>query len=98
MSRDEILSLPAGKKMNQYIWWKLFDMMPTPLNNDMNYLPDYSGDVGVAFSIVRKFPSVHLEYSERNCFAMIGDDFETAVICETMPLAICRAALLEMMK
>ena len=53
-------------------------------------------EMGEAWEVVRKFPDVHMEHSERNDFAMIGDNFDTAVTCETMPLAICRAALLAM--
>ena len=94
MNREQILSMPAGKKMNQFIWWMIFDMKPTPPNNDMDFLPDYSGDMSVAWLVVKKFPELHMEHSEKNDFAMIGDDFDTAVTCETMPLAICRSALL----
>ena len=94
MNRDEILNMPAGAKMNQLIWWKIFDMFPTPPNNDMALLPDYSGDMNVAWSVAKKFPEIYMEHSEKNDFAMISDNFDTAVTCETMPLAICRAALL----
>lgn len=54
MTRDEILNMPAGTKMNQLIWWKIFDMYPTPPNNDIKLLPDYSGDMNVAWSVVEK--------------------------------------------
>lgn len=54
MNKQEILNMPAGKKMNQLVWWKIFDMIPTPHNNDMSFLPDYSGDMNVAWSIVEK--------------------------------------------
>ena len=47
-----------------------------------------------AFLVASMFPEIHMEHSEKNDFAMIGDDFDTAVTCETMPLAICRSALL----
>jgi len=94
MKRDEILNMPAGAKMNQLIWWKIFYMQPMPPNNDMALLPDYSGDMSVAWSVVKKYSNVYMEHDEKNEFVMIGDDFDTAVVCETMPLAICRAALL----
>ena len=47
-----------------------------------------------AFLVALMFPEIHMEHSAKNDFAMIGDDFDTAVTCETMPLAICRSALL----
>ena len=94
MNRDEILNMPAGAKMNQLIWWKIFDMFPTPPNNDMALLPDYSGDMNVAWTIAKKFPEIYMEHKGKENFVMINDDFDSAVICETMPLAICRAALL----
>lgn len=95
MNRDEILKMPAGAKMNQLVWWKIFDMFPTPPNNNMALLPDYSGDMSVAWTVANKFPAIYMEHSNKICFAMIGDNFDTAVTCETMPLAICRAALLD---
>lgn len=49
MNRDEILNMPAGTKMNQLIWWKVFDMTPAPPNNDMLLLPDYSGEISPGF-------------------------------------------------
>ena len=94
MNQQEVLNMPAGRKINQLVWWKIFDMFPTPPNNNMALLPDYSGDMNVAWTIAKKFPEIHMEHSEKNDFAMIGDNFDTAVTCETMPLAICRAALL----
>lgn len=52
MNKQEILDMPAGKKINQLIWWKVFGMIPTPPNNDMNLLPDYSGESAPAWSVV----------------------------------------------
>jgi hypothetical protein len=54
MNRDEILKMEAGTKMNQYIWWKIFDMEPTPPNNDMLLLSDYSGNIAAAWKVVEK--------------------------------------------
>jgi len=103
MERDEILNMPSGKKINQLVWWKIFDMTPTPPNNDMNFLPDYSGDMNVAFSVVEKLCSetgcdivkvckrdLDLMRGEWSC--NFGRGFEA--FGETAPLAICRAGLL----
>ncbi len=98
MTREEIANMPACAKMNQLIWWKIFDMFPTPPNNDMALLPDYSGDMNCAWSVVKKFPEFYMEHTKESDFAMLADDFDTAVVCETMPLAICRCALLATMK
>ena len=54
MTKDEIMNMPAGAKMNQLIWWKIFDMIPTPLNNDMKFLPDYSGEMSPAWSVAER--------------------------------------------
>jgi hypothetical protein len=55
MTRDEILKLEAGPKMNQLIWWKVFDMTPTPKDNDMLKLPPYSTDIAAAWEVVEHF-------------------------------------------
>ena len=94
MTRDEILNTPAGERMNQQIWWKIFDMTPMPPNNDMKKLPDYSGNETAVMGVIEKFQEVYIEHSKGSVFVMIGDNFNTAVTCETMPLAVCRAALL----
>ena len=100
MKRQEILNMPAGKKMNQLIWWKIFDMFPTPPNNDMNFLPDYSGDMNVAWSVLEKHiktsGSVFNPFVEKTPkgFACSFDGINYAWECDTAPLAICRAALL----
>jgi hypothetical protein len=102
---NEILNLPAGKKINQLVWWMVFDMSPTPHNNDMNFLPDYSGDMNAAWMVVEKLcnetgcdvvkvckrdPEVRGNWS-----CNFGRGFEA--FGETAPLAICRAALLAVM-
>lgn len=61
MQKEDIKNMPAGKKMNQLIWWKIFDMDPMPLNNDMDYLPDYSGELSVAWSVVEKIHKMIFE-------------------------------------
>ena len=106
MSRDEILNMPAGAKINQLVWWKIFDMFPTPPNNNMALLPDYSGDMNVAWSVIEKLKASGFEAWLMN--EQVYKDFPgqvyacklygKGIVCfclgETMPLAICRAALL----
>ena len=106
MERDEIIIMQAGKKLNQLVWWKLFDMEPTPPNNDMNLLPDYSGDMNVAWSVVEKMKSLgyeawlmneqkYKEYpSQTYACKLYGNGESVFVLGKTMPHAICRAALL----
>lgn len=50
---EDIMSLDP-EKMNVTIWWKIFDMNPTPPKNDLKLLPDYCGDNSVAFSVIEK--------------------------------------------
>ncbi len=100
MNREEILKIPAGKKMNQLIWWKIFDMTPEPLNNDMNFLPDYSGDMNAAWIIVKKLGKgvFRLELGARNATVEFIGYSKTKVVVygdeDVTPLAICRSALL----
>ena len=94
MTREEIANMPASAKMNQLVWWQIFDMQPTPPNNDMALLPDFSGDMNCAWLVVKKFPEFYMEHTEESEFAMLADDFDTVAIEPTMPLAICKCALL----
>lgn len=106
MQRDEILNMPAGAKINQAIWWKIFKMTPTPPNNDILLLPDYSGDMNVAWSVVEKLSSYGFEawlMNDQDYKDYPGQSYACkfygngrVIFClgETMPLAICRAALL----
>lgn len=107
MTRDEILNMPAGREMDALIEHHIFGRTLCAQNEasyirrlngyeDLRRHKTYSTKMGEAWEVVRKFPDVHMEHSEKNDFAMIGDNFDTAVTCETMPLAICRAALLAM--
>jgi hypothetical protein len=109
MDRDEIENMPAGKKMNQLIWWKIFDMTPAPLNDDRGFLPDYSGEIAPAWSVVEKLEADSRELLfkiTRKGFGMntlhwaaefrqcSGGQNYYYVEAESAPLAIARAALL----
>jgi hypothetical protein len=96
MERDEILNMPAGTKMNQLVWWKIFDMEPYPPNNDMLLLPDYSHEIAPAWSIIEKLVDgtpndFELRTTIRGwrCDLYLG-----SANAETAPLAICRAGLI----
>jgi len=97
MTRDEIDKLSAGKKINQYVWWKVFDMTPEPPNNDMDLLPDYSAEIAPAFSVIEEInpPLFLIRYEMGKWTCIIGFHKSTA---DTAPLAICRAALLAVNK
>lgn len=92
MEQEKILGMPAGAKMNQLIWWKIFDMTPTPPNNDLSFLPDYSGDMNCAKAVVDKMKTFVLVRTEYKGIEYCCNHIAFA---ETAPLAICRAALLE---
>lgn len=106
MNAEEILNMQAGTKINQLIWWKIFDMTPEPPNNDMLLLPDYSGDICAAWQIVNKLESrpegfravyyrdVNWQNGGQGWYACFEGQAVKGVFAETAPLAICRAALL----
>jgi hypothetical protein len=105
MTRDEILNMKAGTKINQLVWWKVFDMEPMPPNNNMLLLPDYSIDISAAWDVVDKilktFPAddIELRTTIRGWICIIGSigvDYKSNA--ETAPLAICRAALIAVME
>jgi len=101
MTRDEILNMPAGEMMDKLICVNLF-----PHKNPEYWdLLKYSTDIAAAWEVVEKMSySFHVEImSDINGMAW-GCDFKddplhtTLCVAETAPLAICRAALLTVMK
>jgi hypothetical protein len=111
MTRDEILKMEAGVKINQLIWWKVFDMNPTPPNNDMLMLPNYSTRIAAAWEVVEKMKSNGWDFFMENAWRnrisknvwwcmFENDDCEMEFCSEdiTAQLAICKAALLAVMK
>ena len=110
MNQEEILNMPAGTKMNQLIWWKVFDMEPEPPNNNMLLLPDYSKEVAPAWRVVNAFAvepfawhieSINLLGGQIKWWACLWGDMpdgsiaEFSAEAETMSLAVCRVALLK---
>lgn len=102
---EDIMSLDS-EKMNVTVWWKVFDMEPTPPNNDLKLLPDYCGDHNVAFSVIEKMRSDFSYKSQSGWDSALNDvhifDFYTRyggqkmyrAIAPTFPMAVCRAALM----
>ena len=89
---EEDYVLPAGTKLNQIIWWKVYDMKQTPPNNNMLLLPNYSGDIAEAWKIVEMYKEdlQEINYSNREWYVcFVGG----SAYAETAPLAICRAII-----
>lgn len=105
MTRDEILNMPAGRKMDLLIARILY-----PEATQLIIMPKYSTDIAAAWEVVEFFHpnfSVDLSYDDPQTVEEIKwccelcankepyDDFEARA--DTAPLAICRAALLATM-
>jgi hypothetical protein len=105
---EDIMSLDP-EKMNVTIWWKVFDMYPTPPNNDLKLLPDYCRDNNAAFSVINKL----LDHSydamsgmDKNLnrthiftfYPMYGEPNRYRASAPTFAMAVCRAALLAILK
>lgn len=95
MNKEDVLKMEAGPKMNQTIWWKIFNMEPTPENNDILNLPDYSNDIADAWEVADKLKLTIAPYDNGAYHAADGKVIAWA---DTAPLAICRAALMTVME
>ncbi len=109
MTRDEIKNIDAGDELNALIEQVIFGRTLTkekPASyvkmangySDLRFNKKYSSDISDAWIVLLKFPEVYIEYKDVEYFVMIGDNFGTAVHNKSAPLAICRAALLAVMK
>jgi hypothetical protein len=96
MTRDEILNMPAGREMDVTIGYHVMDLVAPP-----EIYPEYSTDIAAAWEVV--------EQMQKNgyCFDADGNALRRRIRfgvgqeigeAETMPLAICRAALLAFME
>lgn len=105
MTRDEILAMPAGREMDVCISEMFFkrknrqDFLGIWIENVAEYehvMPHYSETYQDAMQIIGSpdMKEIYFEKSDEEYFCMIGDNFDTAVTEKTLPLAICRAALL----
>jgi len=105
MNKEEILELPAGTKINQLIWWKLYDMIPAPPNNDMLLLPDWSGNIVATFDLIQQLRAMnynvrvelHKTYTTVTLWKRdMTENGPHPITCraDTIYLAVCHAALL----
>lgn len=100
MTRDEILNMPAGNKIDAWIDVLIFG------DDGTNYSgKHYSTDISAAWEVVEKTNSFEVELiiekdGMYECQIWNGDTFhpEQCIRADTMPLAICRAALLTILE
>ena len=94
--REQLLAEPAGRRMDYWVSQRVFDRWPDSLTADM--VPDYSTDIAAAWQVVEKLVS-----SGWGAFGWDGFDHghrwivgfgNSRAEAATMPLAVCRAALL----
>lgn len=102
MNREEILKMPAGREMDVTIGYHVMDVVGPP-----ELYPEYSTDIEAAWKVVEwldkrgliqicngdgdSWDARFLAYGILQPFQPPKSSFASA---ETMPLAICRAALL----
>lgn len=109
MTRDEVLSMPAGIKMNFLVAEKVMGWTYNHLGDAWErdgerwigadkFQP--SRDIKAAWMVVEKMEMFYFEYdkTKNEYFAMANDSFDTTVTCASAPLAICRAVLLAVTK
>ena len=105
MTKQEIFDMLAGREMDVCISEKLFkrkchqDFLGIWIEDVEDYehvMPHYSETYQGAMQIIGipYIKELYFEKSNGEYFCMIGDDFDTAAVEKTLPLAICRAALL----
>jgi hypothetical protein len=110
MTRDEILNTPAGREIEALIELAIFNRTLTSAASDASYIKTpngyedlrrnkhYSTDISAAWEVVEKLKPQFQEITidadkDWRCY------FDSAcAFAETAPLAICRAALLAVMK
>ena len=113
MTRDEILSMPAGREMDVLIAEKVMGWKTGERGVNAGYWVNDKGkevhfkdtwypsaDVTVAWEVVEKFKGISLRCHGKFWFCdfdVEGKDYEYSQSL-TAPLAICRAALLAVME
>jgi hypothetical protein len=77
------------------LWAVLTKYSSVPVRN-------YSTDISAAFEVMEKFSVFNFEFCRENdkgsACAIVNENLDNAVIADTVPLAICRAALLAVME
>lgn len=109
MTRDEILSMEAGREMDVTIGYHVMDLVAPP-----EIYPDYSTDIAAAWEVVEKLEN----YPQHILFEIVRKGINPNIFwwaefrechreskfrnfiayAEIAPLAICRAALLAIME
>jgi hypothetical protein len=111
MTRNEILNMPAGREMDELIRLEILDLevFTTPEGKllgegTFQEIPHYSTDIAAAWEVVEKMRindwEFYLEW-ENQPWALFENDkcmLDKCAEAITVPLAICRAALLAVLE
>jgi len=102
----DIDKLEAGRELDVLVLKNVFGNEYKHIHNTDYYregddyvlIPFYSTDIAAAWKVVEKFDEYYIEHNATNypdakIFVMLGDNIDNAIEAETLPLAICRAAL-----
>jgi hypothetical protein len=97
MTRDEILNMPAGRKMDILVSEKVMHDIPGQAMISL-----YSTDIAAAWEVVEKMIEAdgffQMYYASTGEWLVDLDTEENLIGEKTAPLAICRAALLATME
>jgi hypothetical protein len=104
MTRDEILNLEAGREMDALV---ADEIMPELIEYRGRFANEYSTDIRAAFEVFdvlrKKFWSTSITQWDHSDKVLIECEYRTGhgeprkhldVYADTVPLAICRAALI----
>ncbi len=98
MTRDEILNMKAGRTMDALIAMEIFEVdRNTPgFSGLYSWVKDYSTQISAAWEIIEKFDNHCLLNNVHGVWEVYLSNKEGK--SKSAPLAICRAALLAVMK
>jgi hypothetical protein len=109
MNKDEVLKMPAGYEIDALVLASVFGVMAFRDNCGRPYkigffqenepVPNYSGDMSSAWAVVEKILDGNRDIAIRSSahgwhVTIETKFFEYVANAETIPLAICQAALL----
>jgi hypothetical protein len=109
MTLSEALNLPAGRKFDAVVAWKVFgwnssiietadELAMLPGTSADQLLPYYSSSIDAAFGVVERlrerWPVCRIEV-QKNWYRVeyFQPSYQLDDIAQSLPLAICRAAL-----
>lgn len=107
MNKEQILEMKPGRELDALVAEKVthFVSLTTAPNFEgtFGYLPPYSTDIVAAWEVANRYWSFDLRKGPDGqlwTFRIIDDEGDIVALssCETAPLAICRAALLDVLK